>query len=93
MIVLKQSFQKTTPGCCTSKLNLGKILVENNQVVKAKVKWYGLGSYAYPYLWKANKSDTKYQESWDDPRLPKNRKSESEEKQVIVPKRNRGKKI
>ncbi len=70
-----------------------KILVENNQVVKAKVKWYGLGSYAYPYLWKANKSDTKYQESWDDPRLPKNRKRESEEKQVFVPKKNRGKKI
>ena len=70
-----------------------KILVENGQVVKAKVKWYGLGSYAYPYLWKANKSDTKYQESWDDPRLPKVQKSESEQKQSIVPKRNRGKKI
>ncbi|OJV78771.1 MAG: hypothetical protein BGO34_02235 [Bacteroidia bacterium 44-10] len=48
-----------------------KILVENNQVVKAKVKWYGLGSYAYPYLWKANKSDSQYQESWDDPRIKK----------------------
>jgi hypothetical protein len=70
-----------------------KILVENNEVVKAKVKWYGLGSYAYPYLWKANKTDYQYQESWDDPRLPKNRKRESEEKQVFVPKKNRGKKI
>ncbi len=70
-----------------------KILVENNQVVKAKVKWYGLESYAYPYLWKANKTDSQYQESWDDPRLPKKRKSESEQKQSIVPKRNRGKKI
>ncbi len=49
-----------------------KILVENNEVVKAKVKWYGLGSYAYPYLWKANKTDSQYQESWDDPKLQKN---------------------
>lgn len=70
-----------------------KILVENNQVVKAKVKWYGLGSYAYPYLWKANKTDSQYQESWDDPRLPKSQKNESEQKQPIIPKRNRGKKM
>jgi hypothetical protein len=70
-----------------------KILVENNQVAKAKVKRYGFGSYAYLYLWKANKTDSQYQESWDDPRLPKKRKSESEQKQSIVPKRNRGKKI
>lgn len=70
-----------------------KILIENNQVVKAKVKWYGLGSYAYPYLWKANKTDSQYQESWDDPRLPKKRKSASEQKKSIVPKRNRGQKI
>jgi hypothetical protein len=70
-----------------------KILVENGHVVKAKAKWYGLGSYAYPYLWKANKSDSEYQESWDDPRLPKSQKSESQQKQPIVSSKNRGKKI
>lgn len=70
-----------------------KILVENGHIVKAKVKWYGIGSYAYPYLWKANKSDSRYQESWDDPRLPKSQKSESKQKQPIVSKKNRGKRI
>lgn len=35
-----------------------KMLVENGHIVKAKVKWYGIRSYAYPYLWKANKSDS-----------------------------------
>jgi hypothetical protein len=70
-----------------------KILVENGQVVKAKVKWYGLGSYAYPYLWKTNKTDSQYQESWDDPRLSKSQKSELPKKQPIVSKKNRGKRI
>jgi hypothetical protein len=70
-----------------------KILVENGQVVKAKVKWYGIGSYAYPYLWKTNKTDSQYQESWDDPRLSKSQKSELPKKQPIVSKKNRGKRI
>lgn len=48
-----------------------KILIENGYVTKAKVKWWGGGSFAYPYLWKENKSDAEYKESWNDPRLPK----------------------
>ncbi len=51
-----------------------KILIENGYVTKAKVKWWGGGQYAYPHLWKTNKSDADYQESWGDPRLPKTEK-------------------
>ena len=32
-------------------------------MLKAKVKWHGMGNYAYPYLWKADKSDSEYKES------------------------------
>jgi len=70
-----------------------KILVENGHVTKAKVKWYGMGNYAYPYLWKTNKSDSEYKESWDDPRLPKSQKLEQEQTQPNIPKNNRGRKI
>lgn len=69
-----------------------KILVENGYVTKAKVKWYGIGSYAYPYLWKENKSDAEYKESWDDPRLPKAQKEEQNTKQPIIRQKNRGRK-
>ncbi len=69
-----------------------KILIENGYVTKAKVKWYGMGSHANPYLWKANKSDTDYQESWSDPRLPKTQKEEQKTKQPIVQQKNRGRK-
>ncbi|MDH6309945.1 hypothetical protein M2451_002836 [Dysgonomonas sp. PFB1-18] len=48
-----------------------KILIEKGYITKAKVKWYGIGTFAYPYLWKSNKSDTEYQENWSDPRIPK----------------------
>ena len=48
-----------------------KALIENGQITKATVKWWGGGNYAHPYLWKANKSDTECKESWSDPRLPK----------------------
>ncbi|MBF0578121.1 hypothetical protein [Dysgonomonas sp. GY617] len=27
-----------------------KILIESGYVTKAKVKWYGIGTFAYPYL-------------------------------------------
>jgi len=52
-----------------------KILVEKGYVTKAKVKWYGIGTFAYPYLWKTNKSDADYKESWGDPRVPKEEKT------------------
>lgn len=29
-----------------------KILIEKGYLTKAKIKWYGIGTYAYPYLWK-----------------------------------------
>lgn len=61
-----------------------KILVENGNITKAKVKWYG-GGFAYPYLWKSNKSYIDYQESFRDPRLPKEEKKEVR-KQIVIPK-------
>jgi Relaxase/Mobilisation nuclease domain. len=70
-----------------------KILVENGHLTKAKVKWHGYGNYANPYLWKTNKSDVEYQESWDDPRLPKSQKSEQKQIQPNIPKNNRGRKM
>lgn len=70
-----------------------KVLIENGYATKAKVKWYGIGSYANPYLWKDNKSDSDYQESWSDPRLPKTPKEEQKPKQPIVQQqKNRGRK-
>jgi len=66
-----------------------KILIENGYVAKAKVKWWGMGSYANPYLWKENKSDAEYKESWSDPRLPKPPKEEQKPKQPIVQQKNR----
>ena len=69
-----------------------KILIENGYITKAKVKWWGMGTYAYPYLWKANKSDTEYQESWDDPRLPKPPTEEHKIKPPKVQQKNRGRK-
>ncbi len=69
-----------------------KVLIENGYITKAKVKWFGGVNYAYPYLWKANKSDTDYQESWNDPRLPKAQKEEQKPKQPIVQQKNRGRK-
>ncbi|WP_368666937.1 relaxase/mobilization nuclease domain-containing protein [Dysgonomonas sp. 511] len=57
-----------------------KILIENGYVTKAKVKWWGMGSYANPYLWKENKVDAQYKESWSDPRLQKTQKEEQKPK-------------
>lgn len=74
-----------------------KILVENGYVIKAKVKWWGGGSYAYPYLWKENKSDAEYKESWGDPRLPKSQKEEQKPKntqrQIPNSEKKRGRKM
>ncbi len=52
-----------------------KKLIEAGYTTKATVKWWG-GGYAHPYLWKENKSDAEYKESWGDPRLPKEEKKE-----------------
>jgi hypothetical protein len=69
-----------------------KILIEKGYITKAKVKWYGMGNYAYPYLWKENKSDAGYKESWENPKLP-----QSEKQKVLprpkYPKKNMDKKL
>lgn len=75
-----------------------KTLIEDGQITKATVKWWGGGSYAHPYLWKTNKTDTKYQESWGDPRIPKSQKQgqKQEETKLKVPKvqeKKRGRKM
>ena len=71
-----------------------KILIEKGYVTKATVKWWGYGNYANPYLWKSNKSDTEYQESWNDPRLPKEEQKPKETKlkapKIQEKKRGRG---
>jgi hypothetical protein len=59
-----------------------KALIEDCQITKATVKWWGGGSYAHPYLWKTNKSDTEYQESWGDPRIKKEEKQENTQRQI-----------
>ncbi len=69
-----------------------KVLIDNGYISKAKVKWWGGVNYAYPYLWKENKADTEYKESWDDPRLPKTPKEEQKPKQPIIQQKNRGRK-
>ena len=71
-----------------------KILIEAGQITKATVKWHGYGNYANPYLWKANKSDPEYQESWDDPRIEKKEKPENIQRQIPKnPEKKRGKRI
>ena len=56
-----------------------KTLIEAGQITKATVKWYGYGNYANPYLWKTDKSDAEYQESWSDPRIKKEEKQEQKQ--------------
>ena len=56
-----------------------KILIEKGFVTKAKVKWYGIGNFANPYLWKTDKSDNDYQEAWGDPRIAKVEKAEKQQ--------------
>lgn len=71
-----------------------KILIESGYITKTKVKWYGYGNYAHPYLWKENKSNTEYQESWSDPRIPKQDEKPSKQQTPLeAPKKNRGRKM
>jgi Relaxase/Mobilisation nuclease domain. len=70
-----------------------KILIENGHMTKATVKWWGGGQYAHPYLWKENKSDAEYKESWNDPRLPKPPKEEKKIKPPTIQERKRGRKM
>ncbi|PXV58470.1 uncharacterized protein DUF3945 [Dysgonomonas alginatilytica] len=72
-----------------------KMLIEYGYVTKAKVKWYGIGTFAYPYLWKENKADLEYKEAWGDPRVPKAEKEKESPKQFQLPiiKKNEGRKI
>lgn len=71
-----------------------KILIEKGYVANAKIKWYGIGTFAYPYLWKTNKSDSEYQESWSDPRNPKAQKTEKKtQSPIIIQKKKRGRGI
>ncbi|MDR1091813.1 MAG: hypothetical protein LBL79_12135, partial [Prevotella sp.] len=67
-----------------------KILVENGYITKAKVKWWGIGTFAYPYLWKENKADTEYKESWNDPRNAKAQKIEKKLELSTIQKKKRG---
>jgi len=47
------------------------LTIDNEKTVtRAKVKWFGIGTFAYPYLWKINQPDTKYQQIWDEPQKP-----------------------
>ena len=72
-----------------------RILIEKGFMTKAKVKWYGIGNFAYPYLWKPDTvtgEDAKklaayplaensgYCESWGDPRIEKTQKEEQNER-------------
>lgn len=58
-----------------------KILIESGHITKAKVKWWGGIDFVYPYLWKENKDDTEYKESWNDSRLPKEKKENKQQKE------------
>lgn len=77
---------------------MDKRRIEKGYITRAKVKWYGMGNYAYPYLWKAkDDKEESYKESWDDPRIPEHvrqQKREQEEKQnrkhVVTPPKNNG---
>ena len=69
-----------------------KMQVEVGHTTRAKVKYWG-GGYAQPYLWKTNKTDADYNESWDDPRLPKPEKPEKQQPKIKQPKQSRGRGI
>lgn len=68
-----------------------KILIESGHITKAKVRWYG-GGFAYPYLWKENKGDTEYRESWGDPKfLKENKQQKQNQNRLSIGKRPRQK--
>lgn len=68
-----------------------KILIEDGKLTKTKVKWWG-GGFAYPHLWKANPTDTDYQESFSDPRKKEEEKIEKQQNIIKDVKRNLGRK-
>ena len=76
---------------------MDKKRIEAGFVTRAKVKWWGYGNYAHPYLWKENQSDAEYKESWGNPRKAKEEKIEKkpEVKQALSNdlKKNRGRKM
>jgi hypothetical protein len=59
---------------------MDKMKIEAGFVTRATVKWYGIGTYAHPYLWKENKSDLDYKESWGDPRIEQKEKNKEDER-------------
>lgn len=59
---------------------MDKKRIEAGFLTRATVKWYGIGTFAHPYLWKDNKSDIDYRESWADPRGKKEENVEKTEK-------------
>ncbi|GAB6119953.1 relaxase/mobilization nuclease domain-containing protein [Dysgonomonas termitidis] len=71
---------------------MDKIRIDAGFVTHATVKWYGIGNYAHPHLWKENTSDAEYKESWGDPRLPKEEKVEKKPDLYKNIKINRGRK-
>jgi hypothetical protein len=66
-----------------------KILIENGFRTKAKVKWWGGVDFAYPYLWKENKSDLEYKESWGNPKISKTQKVEGKISLPCIQEKNR----
>ncbi len=66
-----------------------KVLIEGGQMTKAKVKWFGGIDFQYPYLWKENKSDTEYKESWGDPRIKKEEKQQPNQMNIKNNKRRK----
>lgn len=66
---------------------MDKMKIEAGFITKAKVKWYG-GGFAYPYLWKTDKLDTEYHESWGDPKVQKLQKIEKKTQSASIQKKN-----
>lgn len=52
---------------------MDKVRIDAGFMTKAKVEWYGIGDFAYPYLWKEKLTAIDYKGSCGDPR---NRKIE-----------------
>lgn len=70
---------------------MDKMRIEAGFIARATIKWYGYGNYAHPYLWKDNKSDSDYKESWGDPRIERKEKMENERTEKNAEQLNRGK--
>jgi len=67
-----------------------KVLIENGQITKAKMKWWGGIDYQYPFVWKDEKSG-EVKHSFTDPRIPQNvrqkQRDEEQKQQGQSPKR------